>query len=107
MSTLSYLFIGLIAFISLGMYIVLKLLSPKRNSLAGYRTPRSMKSEDSFQASTRYSTKLFLQFGFSIILIRLILLIAGLDSFISDMISLGLYVLAPIFVIILTEQYLK
>lgn len=80
-----------------------------KNMWYGYRTFRSTKSSEAFDAGNRYSAKL-------IIILGAIISLAGLSAFyifpnpkdeIYSLIGTGLMVISAIILIILTENHLK
>jgi uncharacterized membrane protein len=86
---------------------MMKLWPPKKiNSLYGYRTPRSMKSQRAWEEANSYSADLLLWAGISTLLVQVCCLVA-IGGHASILIPLGYYLTFIIISIVLTERRLK
>lgn len=81
------------------------------NSIAGYRTKRSMKNAETWREANRYSARLIIKFSFIVLLIIAIGVISAGKSYdglaVVTMISIALTVTLLIVMILLTEKHLK
>ena len=98
--------VGLIFWLG-GQYFV-KHPPKKINPLMGYRTPRSMKNEESWNFAQVYSSELFKKYGF------VIMLVAFLDFFFPNIdlrtkkrLAMAVITLPIAYIIIKTERILK
>jgi uncharacterized membrane protein len=86
---------------------LMKLWPPKKiNSIYGYRTPRSTKSQGAWDEANTYSADLLMWTGISTIVVQAISYFA-VDGHTSILIALGYYVACVLISIILTEARLK
>lgn len=86
---------------------IMKLWPPKKiNSLYGYRTPRSMKSQDAWEAANSYSADLMLWAGVTTLIVQLVSYVS-VGGPTSIFISLGYYLVFIFTSIFLTEKRLK
>jgi hypothetical protein len=77
-----------------------------RNPVAGYRTPRSMKSPESWVAANRYAAKAFFAAGAGILLFGMVLWWKPLPQY-NELVILALILLSPVAIILATESHLK
>ncbi len=94
------------ALLVLMAFLFKKYVPKKRNYLYGYRTERSMKSEDAWLLANRYSSNLMfkLSVGISVIHLAVLLLWNGVYAL---WVLCGLWVVMPFIMIFRTERLLK
>lgn len=106
MHAVSALVFGLIFLLS---GLILKYLSANeksRNPVAGYRTPRSMKSPETWVAANRYAAKAFFAAGAGILLIGAALWWKPLPKY-NEFVILAMMFLSLVIIVLATESYLK
>lgn len=99
-------FLSGIIFIITG-FIILKFPPKKINMLYGYRTTRSMKNQEQWDFSQKYSAKLLMLCGLFLILISNISLLITLNNKAKLFISLALIIGSVMFLLFKTENELK
>lgn len=99
-------FLSGIIFIITG-FIMLKFPPKKINMLYGYRTNRSMKNQEQWDFSQKYSAKLLMLCGLFLTLISNISLLITLNNKAKLFISLALIIGSVIFLLFKTENELK
>ena len=79
------------------------------NVLYGYRTPRSLKTKESFDAGNEYSSRLMLKISICLFLLGLIIAIFHHENYWLLLLIISLLAVtgATIFMIFSTEKYLK
>ncbi|SDM43656.1 SdpI/YhfL protein family protein [Daejeonella rubra] len=87
--------------------IMIKFPPKKINSLYGYRTFSSMKSQERWDFSQRYAAKELMKFGFILTVSSLIGLVFDLRENIGVIIGLGFMLIAIIFLLIRIENAIK
>jgi uncharacterized membrane protein len=87
--------------------ILLRFPPKKINYFYGYRTPASMKSQEAWDFSQKYSATKMLQLGFFLVAISFINLLFVMSEEISLFIGIGLLILACIYMIVTTEKAIK
>ena len=87
--------------------IMVKFPPKKINSLYGYRTFSSMKSQDRWDFSQKYSARELIKFGFFLTLSSLIGLVFDLSENIGILIGLGFMLIAIISLIVKIENAIK
>jgi len=87
--------------------IMIKFPPKKINSLYGYRTFSSMKSQERWDFSQKYSARELIKFGFFLTLSSLIGLVFDLSENIGVIIGLGFLLIAVIFLLIRIENAIK
>ncbi|WP_299286453.1 SdpI family protein [uncultured Mucilaginibacter sp.] len=109
---LSKLIIGpqLIGLIMLLVGLLQKYFPPKKiNHFYGYKTPSSMKNQETWDEANYYSAKLMIKIG-SIVLVAGILIVFIISGKYSSIITICLLMLSgisiPVVVIVMTENYL-
>ncbi len=88
----------------------MRFFPPKKiNIWYGYRTERSMKSQDSWDAANRYAAGLMIFLGFDLALTGAVIywLFPELDKEIYSLISIALMIIAGVILLFLTEKHLK
>lgn len=86
---------------------MLKFPPKKINMLYGYRTTRSMKNQEQWDFSQKYSAKLLMLCGLFLILISNISLLITLNNKAKLFISLALIIGSVMFLLFKTENELK
>lgn len=99
-------FLSGIIFIITG-FIMLKFPPKKINLFYGYRTTRSMKNQEQWDFSQKYSAKLLMLCGLFLTLISSISLLITLNNKAKLFISLALIVGSVMFLLLKTENELK
>jgi uncharacterized membrane protein len=97
--------VGVIFFIA--SFISLKFPPKKINYLYGYRTNSSMKSQEIWNFSQRFSSFAMMKSSVVLILLSLTNFFFQLDEKFQLIIGLGLVILATIFVFVSTEKAIK
>jgi uncharacterized membrane protein len=87
--------------------ITLKYPPKAINYLYGYRTERSMKSEESWKFSQEYSSKKLRNYGLILLLISFISLFFDIDEIIGVTISILIVLILTFMIYIQTENKLK
>ena len=88
-------------------FITLKFPPKKINSIYGYRTSRSMKSQENWDLAQRFSSQLMLKQGLILFVLAFILAILPIPMEIATLISLLLLVTSVINLFVQTEKRLK
>ena len=99
-------FLSGILFIIAG-FIMLKFPPKKINMLYGYRTNSSMKNQEQWDFSQKYSAKLLMLCGLFLILVSNISLLITLNNKAKLFISLALIIGSVMFLLFKTENELK
>lgn len=85
---------------------VMKIWPPKKiNSFYGYRTPRSMKNQLTWDEANTYSANLMMWAGISTILVQVISYFTTSDT-VSLFITIGYYLAFILVIVFLTEKRL-
>jgi uncharacterized membrane protein len=87
--------------------ITLKFPPKKINSLYGYRTSRSMKSQENWDLAQSFSSQLMLKQGLIMLLLAFILAFLPIPSEVATLISMLLLVMSVINLFVQTEKRLK
>ena len=87
--------------------IMIKLPPKKINSLYGYRTASSMKSQERWDFSQKYAAQKLIQFGTILTVSSILGLIYDLRENIGVIIGLAFMLIAIIFLLIRTEKAIK
>jgi uncharacterized membrane protein len=88
-------------------FITLKFPPKKINSIYGYRTSRSMKSQENWDLAQRFSSQLMLKQGLIMLLLAFILEVLPIPMEVATLISLLLLVTSVINLFVQTEKRLK
>lgn len=97
-------FLGLLI---LGLPLLFMYLWPKTiNNLSGYRTRRSMNSQDSWDYAQKYWPKSLSTMSFAVIALQIILCFT-IDVVVALLITMFIWILSLFVSIFLTEQELK
>ncbi|MDP4629843.1 MAG: SdpI family protein [Flavobacteriales bacterium] len=81
---------------------------PKKiNSIYGYRTARSMKSQENWDIAQRYSSRLMLKQGIVMLAIGGMLITLPISDEVSALISVSLFIISVIVLFVQTEKKLK
>lgn len=105
MGTLPLFLVGL-AF-SIAAFITMKFPPKKINGIYGYRTSRSMKSQDNWDIAQRYSSRLMLKQGLVMLVIGGLLIALPIPEEVSAVISVALLITSVIVLFVQTEKKLK
>lgn len=85
---------------------ITKIFAPKkRNAFYGYRTPRSMKNQETWDFAQNYSTTKMVQVGFFLIVFSLLKFILG--SFYENFFIFSAVIGATIFIFFATEKAIQ
>ena len=92
---------------SIAAFITMKFPPKKINGIYGYRTARSMKSQENWDIAQRYSSRLMLKQGLGILAIAGLLNVLPLPEEVAAIISVALLILSVIVLFVQTEKRLK
>ena len=92
---------------SIAAFITMKFPPKKINGIYGYRTSRSMKSQDNWDIAQRYSSRLMLKQGLGILAIGGLLIALPIPDEVSAIISIALLIVSVIVLFVQTEKKLK
>jgi uncharacterized membrane protein len=105
MGVLTLFLVGLV--FSLAAFISIKFPPKKINGIYGYRTSRSMKSQENWDTAQRYSSRLMLKQGLVMLAIAGLLNVLPLPEEVAAIISVALLILSVIVLFVQTEKKLK
>ena len=89
---------------SLAALITMKFPPKKINGIYGYRTSRSMKSQENWDIAQRYSSRLMLKQGMGMLAIGGLLIALPLTEEVSAVISIALLVVSVVVLFLQTEK---
>ena len=92
---------------SIAAFITMKFPPKKINGIYGYRTARSMKSQENWDIAQRYSSRLMLKQGLVVLAIAGLLNVLPLPEEVAAIISVALLILSVIVLFVQTEKKLK
>ena len=92
---------------SIAAFITMKFPPKKINGIYGYRTSRSMKSQENWDTAQRYSSRLMLKQGLVMLAIAGLLNVLPLPEEVAAIISVTLLILSVIVLFVQTEKKLK
>ena len=92
---------------SLAALITMKFPPKKINGIYGYRTSRSMKSQENWDIAQRFSSRLMLKQGLVMLAIGGLLIALPLTEEVSAVISIALLIVSVIVLFVQTEKKLK
>lgn len=92
---------------SIAAFITMKFPPKKINGIYGYRTSRSMKSQENWDIAQRYSSQLMLKQGLVMLAIGGMLIALPLTEEVSAAISIALLIVSLIVLFVQTEKKLK
>ena len=92
---------------SIAAFITMKFPPKKINSIYGYRTARSMKSQENWDKAHRYSSRLMLKQGIVMLAIGGMLITLPISDEVSALISVSLFIISVIVLFVQTEKKLK
>ncbi len=92
---------------SIAAFITMKFPPKKINGIYGYRTARSMKSQENWDIAQRYSSRLMLKQGLGMLAIGGLLIALPIAEEVSAVISIALLILSVIVLFVQTEKKLK
>ena len=92
---------------SIAAFITMKFPPKKINGIYGYRTARSMKSQENWDTAQRYSSRLMLKQGLVMLAIAGLLNVLPLPEEVAAIISVALLILSVIVLFVQTEKRLK
>ena len=92
---------------SIAAFITMKFPPKKINGIYGYRTSRSMKSQENWDTAQRYSSRLMLKQGLVMLAIAGLLNVLPLPEEVAAIISVALLILSVIVLFVQTEKKLK
>ena len=88
--------------------IIMIIIPPKKiNSLYGYRTSSSMKSQERWDFSQKYAAQVLVKFGAILTLSSILGLVYDFSENISTIMGLGFMLIAVIFLILKIEKAIK
>ncbi len=105
MGVLPLFLVGLV--FSLAAFISMRFPPKKINGIYGYRTSRSMKSQENWDRAQRYSSRLMLKQGLVMLAIGGMLLALPITDEVSAVISIALLIVSVIVLFVQTEKKLK
>jgi uncharacterized membrane protein len=105
MGVLTLFLVGLV--FSLAAFISIKFPPKKINGIYGYRTSRSMKSQENWDTAQRYSSRLMLKQGLVMLAIGGLLIALPIHDEVSAVISVALLIISVIVLFVQTEKKLK
>ena len=92
---------------SIAAFIIMKFPPKKINGIYGYRTSRSMKSQENWDIAQRYSSQLMLKQGLGMLAIGGLLIALPIPDEVSAVISIALLIVSVIVLFVQTEKKLK
>ena len=92
---------------SIAAFIIMKFPPKKINGIYGYRTSRSMKSQENWDIAQRYSSQLMLKQGLVMLAIGGLLIALPIPDEVSAVISVSLLIISVIVLFVQTEKKLK
>ncbi len=92
---------------SIAAFITMKFPPKKINGIYGYRTSRSMKSQENWDIAQRFSSRLMLKQGLVMLAIAGLLNVLPLPEEVAAIISVTLLILSVIVLFVQTEKKLK
>ena len=92
---------------SIAAFITMKFPPKKINGIYGYRTSRSMKSQENWDIAQRFSSRLMLKQGLVMLAIAGLLNVLPLPEEVAAIISVALLILSVIVLFVQTEKKLK
>jgi uncharacterized membrane protein len=92
---------------SIAAFIIMKFPPKKINGIYGYRTSRSMKSQENWDIAQRYSSQLMLKQGLVMLAIGGLLIALPIPDEVSAVISVSLLIISVIVLFVQTEKRLK
>ena len=105
MGVLPLFLVGLV--FSIAAFITMKFPPKKINGIYGYRTSRSMKSQENWDIAQRYSSRLMLKQGLVLLAIGGMLIALPIPDEVSVVISVSLLIISVIVLFVQTEKKLK
>ncbi len=105
MGVLPLFLVGLV--FSIAAFISMKFPPKKINGIYGYRTSRSMKSQENWDIAQRYSSRLMLKQGLVMLAIGGLLIVLPIPDEVSAVISVSLLIISVIVLFVQTEKRLK
>lgn len=105
MGVLPLFLVGLV--FSLAAFISMKFPPKKINGIYGYRTARSMKSQENWDMAQRYSSRLMLKQGLGMLAIGCVIIPLPFPDEVSAVISVVLLVISIVVLFVQTEKRLK
>jgi uncharacterized membrane protein len=103
-----YLIKSPVVLLSLIIILIFKIFPPKSiNSLYGYRTGRSMKNKEQWEFAQKYSANLALMVLSTVLIIQCILYMLYQSSAMTDLTTLGFWLIGMGIVIVTVERKLK
>lgn len=105
MGVLPLFLVGLV--FSIAAFISMKFPPKKINGLYGYRTSRSMKSQENWDIAQRYSSQLMLKQGLGMLAIACVLVVLPIPIEVSVIVSVLLLLTSVVVLFVLTEKKLK
>ena len=92
---------------SIAAFITMKFPPKKINQIYGYRTSRSMKSQENWDIAQRFSSRLMLKQGLVMLAIGGMLIVLPIPDEVSAVISAALLIISVIVLFVQTEKKLK
>jgi uncharacterized membrane protein len=92
---------------SIAAFITMKFPPKKINGIYGYRTSRSMKSQENWDIAQRFSSQLMLKQGLGMLAIGGFLIALPIPDEVSAVISVSLLIISVIVLFVQTEKRLK
>ena len=92
---------------SVAAFVTMKFPPKKINGIYGYRTSRSMKSQENWDIAQRYSSRLMLKQGLVMLAIGGMLIALPIPDEVSSVISVSLLIISVIVLFVQTEKKLK
>ena len=92
---------------SIAAFVTMKFPPKKINGIYGYRTARSMKSQENWDIAQRYSSRLMLKQGLVMLAIGVLLFALPIPDEMSAVISIALLIVSVFFLFVQTEKKLK
>jgi uncharacterized membrane protein len=105
MGVLPLFLVGLV--FSIAAFITMKFPPKKINGIYGYRTSRSMKSQENWDIAQRYSSRLMFKQGLVMLAIGGMLIALPIPDEVSVVISVSLLIISVIVLFVQTEKKLK
>jgi uncharacterized membrane protein len=92
---------------ALAAYLTLRFPPKKINQIYGYRTKRSMSSQENWDIAQKFSSQLMLKQGLIMLAIACILVVLPIHEIVSVIISVALLIGSVIVLFVQTEKRLK
>ena len=92
---------------ALAAYLTLRFPPKKINPIYGYRTKRSMSSQENWDIAQKFSSRLMLKQGLIMLALACVLVVLPIHEIVSVLISVGLLIVSVVVLFVQTEKRLN